>query len=200
MSKNEFLERLREGLSGLPQGDIEERLSFYGEMIDDRMEDGLAEEAAVAEIGSVDEVVAQIIEETPIGRIVIEKVRPKRRMRAWEIVLLVLGFPLWFPLLIAAFAVVLSVYVVIWAVIVSVWAVDLSLAVSAIGCAAVGIVLLCRGEGLRGLCAIGAGLVLAGLALFLFFGCKAATCGALKLTKRIARWIKSLFLGKEKTK
>ena len=94
----------------------------------------------------------------------------------------------------------LSVYVVIWAVIVSLWAVDLTLAAGAVGCAAGGVLLLCRGEAMRGICAIGAGLVLAGLALFLFFGCKAATRGAIKLTKCIARRIKSLFLGKEKTK
>ena len=84
MGKNEFLDHLREGLSGLPAGDIEERLTFYGEMIDDRVEDGLTEEEAVREIGDVDEVAAQIIEETPISRLVIEKVRPKRRFRAWE--------------------------------------------------------------------------------------------------------------------
>ncbi len=200
MGKNEFLDRLREGLSGLPSGDIEERLTFYGEMIDDRVEDGLTEAEAVEEIGPVEKVVAQIIEETPISRLVMEKVRPKRRFRAWEIVLLVLGSPIWLSLAIAAFAVVLSVYIVIWAVILSLWAVDLSLAAGALGCAAVGIVMLCRGEGLRGIVAIGAGLVLAGLSVFLFFGCRAATRGALYLTKCIARWIKSLFLGKEKTK
>lgn len=41
MSKQEFLAELRKALSGLPQGDIEDRLTFYSEMIDDRMEEGL---------------------------------------------------------------------------------------------------------------------------------------------------------------
>ena len=57
MNKQEFVERLRKGLSGLPQDDIEERLTFYSEMIDDRMEEGLSEEEAVGEIGSVDDAV-----------------------------------------------------------------------------------------------------------------------------------------------
>ena len=39
MTKQEFLAELRRGLSGLPQNDIEERLNFYSEMIDDRMEE-----------------------------------------------------------------------------------------------------------------------------------------------------------------
>ena len=44
MNKQEFLTRLRLGLAGLPQEEIAERVSFYHEMIDDRVEDGLTEE------------------------------------------------------------------------------------------------------------------------------------------------------------
>ncbi len=51
MSKQEFLAQLKDGLSGLPQSDIEERVAFYEEMIDDRIEEGLSEEQAVSEIG-----------------------------------------------------------------------------------------------------------------------------------------------------
>ena len=105
MNKQEFLDRLKEGMSGLPQEDITERLAFYSEMIDDRMEDGLTEEEAVAGIGTVDMLVPQIVEEIPITRIVKERVRPKHTLRAWEIVLLILGSPIWLSLLIAAVAV-----------------------------------------------------------------------------------------------
>ena len=48
MNKLEFMRRLREALSGLPQEELAERLTFYDEMIADRTEDGLSEEAAVA--------------------------------------------------------------------------------------------------------------------------------------------------------
>ena len=47
MNKLEFIAELRDRLSGLPQGEVEERLSFYSEMIDDRMEDGVSEKEAV---------------------------------------------------------------------------------------------------------------------------------------------------------
>ena len=56
MLKQEFLAQLRDALCGLPQRDIDERLTFYSEMIDDRMEEGLSEEEAVAAVGSVDEI------------------------------------------------------------------------------------------------------------------------------------------------
>ena len=56
MSKQAFLARLRKELSGLPKDDIEERLAFYEEMIDDR-----TEEEAVSAAGAIDEIVAQTI-------------------------------------------------------------------------------------------------------------------------------------------
>ena len=196
MDKQAFLTALEAGLAGLPQADIDERLGFYAEMIDDRVEEGLTEAEAVAELGSVEDIVAQIIADTPLTRIVRERMKPARRMRVWEIVLLVLGFPLWFPLLIAAFAVVLSVYIVIWAVIVSLWAVEVSFVAGALGGVAAGILSIVRGQMMQGAVLLCGAVVLAGLAIFLFFGCKAVTVGAAKLTKRIALWIKSLFMRK----
>ena len=77
MNKQQFLAQLRKGLSGLPQNDIEERLTFYSEMIEDQMEDGLSEEEAVSAIGSVDESVAQVVAETPLVKIAKEKIKPK---------------------------------------------------------------------------------------------------------------------------
>ena len=59
-------------------------------MIDDRMEEGLTEAEAIAGIGSVDKIVTQIVAETPITKLVREKVKPKRSLQAWEIILLVL--------------------------------------------------------------------------------------------------------------
>lgn len=194
MTKQAFLMQLQERLSGLPQEDIAERLSFYDEMINDRIEDGLSEEEAVSQIGTVDEVVSQILTETPITKLVKEKVKSNRKMKAWEIVLLVLGFPLWFPLLIAAFAILLAVYIVIWSVIVAFWGVDLSFAVSAVSCLIAGIVSVCMGLVFQGLVFISGALVLAALAIFLFFACKAATKGAIVLTNKVALGIKSIFL------
>ena len=70
------METLRKRLAGLPQAEIEERLAFYNEMIDDRIEDGLTEEEAVAEVGPVEDVVNQIMSEIPLTALVREKVRP----------------------------------------------------------------------------------------------------------------------------
>ncbi len=200
MLKQEFLNALREKLSGLPQADIEERLTFYAEMIDDRMEEGLSEEKAVEAIGSVDEVVSQIVAETPLTKIVKEKIRPKRRMRAWEIVLLVLGFPLWFPLLITAFVLILVFYIVLWTLVICLWTIEIALWASALACAVGAVGLFITKQPIPAFGAIGAAMVLAGLSIFLFFACKAATVGTVKLAGKIVHGVKSLFVGREKTK
>lgn len=205
MNKSEFLAELRSRLVGLPQNEIEERISFYSEMIDDRVEEGATEEDAVAGIGSIDEIVAQILEDVPLWSIVKEKVKKKREktekkrrsLKAWEIVLIVLGFPVWLPLLIAAFAVILSLYVVLWSVIISLWAVFVSLAACGLAGIVAGVGYAIFVKPIDGILLVAAGLVCSGLAIFAFIGCKAATKGTARLTKKMIFGIKHLFVGKD---
>ena len=197
MNKQEFLAQLRAGLAGLPQDDLEERLTFYSELLDDQMEEGLSEEEAVAAIGPVEEIVRQVIEETPLTKIAKERIRPRRQLNVWEIVLLVLGSPIWLSLGLAAAAVIFALYVVLWSVSVSLWAAFGALAVCAVGSIPACVIFVARGSGTAGLALLAAGMVCAGLTIFLFFGCRAATKGILTLTKCIAAWLKHCFLRKE---
>jgi uncharacterized membrane protein len=73
MKKEEFLSTLKKKLSSLPKQELEERLNFYSEMIDDRVEEGRTEEEAILDIGSIDDISAQIIAEIPLKKIVKEK-------------------------------------------------------------------------------------------------------------------------------
>ena len=197
MRKQEFLEKLHMGLSGLPQEDISERLTSYREMIDDRMEEGLSEEEAVAAVGSVEEIVAQAINETPLAKIAREKVRSGRRLKSWEILLLILGAPIWFSLAVAAVSVIFSLYVSVWAVIISLWAVFVSVAATSVAVIAGGSVLCCVVDKLQGVAMIGLGISCLGISIFVFFGCKVITNGLLLLTKKCALGIKNRFLQKE---
>jgi len=197
MSKQEFLAQLRKGLSGLPQDDIEERLTFYSEMIEDRKEEGFSEEEAVSAVGSVNEIVTQVVAETPFAKIAKERIKSKMRLSVGEIVLLVLGSPIWISLGIAAFAVILSLYISLWAVIISLWAVFASFAACSIGGVLACVVFIVDGNGASGLAMLSAGIVCAGLAIFMFYGCKAATKGTLILTRKIAIWTKNCFIKKE---
>ena len=197
MNKAEFLEDLRKSLSGLPQGEIDERISFYEEMIDDRVEEGLTEEEAIEAVGPVNTIVLQTISDTPLTKIVKERVSPKRRMKIWEIVLIVLGSPIWLSLLIGALAVLISVYAVLWAVVITMWAVVVSFVAGAVAGIAGGIFLCSRDNLMQGLLFVSAGLVLAGLSVYAFYGCKAATKALAKVSAGIALRVKRWFVRKE---
>lgn len=194
MTKLKFLLSLHERLRDFPQDEVEERLGFYSEMIEDRMEDGLPEEEAVAAVGTVEEIAAQIASELsacePANTPVSVTAPTKKKMAAWEIVLLILGAPVWLALLIAVVAVVFSLYVSVWAVIISLWAVFVSLAVSGAAVILTGSMLALGGHGMQGIALVGLGLVCSGLAVFCFYGCKAATAGTVALTGMLARVVK----------
>lgn len=197
MRKQEFLNELRAKLMGLPKQELEERLTFYSEIIDDRMEDGMTEEQAVLDIGSVDCIASQIISDIPLSKLAKERIKPKRKMKAWEIVLLALGSPIWLSLAIGLFAIVLSLYAVLWSVILSIWAVFASLVACSLGGLVAGIFFIFSGNTLTGLAMIGVSVFCAGVAILAFFGCKAATKGIILLTKKIALGIKKCFVKKE---
>ncbi len=197
MSKQEFLVQLRKGLSGLPQDDIEERLTFYSEMIDDRMEEGFSAEEAVSAVGSVDEIVAQVVADIPLTKFAKERIKSKRRLNAGEIVLLALGSPIWLSLGVAVFAVILSLYISLLSVIISLWAVFASLAACSVGGVLACVIFIVGGNDASGIAMLAAGIVCAGLSIFMFYGCKIATMGVLMFTKKIAIWIKNCFIKKE---
>lgn len=197
MSKQEFLAKLKTGLSGLPKDEIVERLNFYSEIIEDRIEEGISEEEAVSAVGTVDEIVVQAVTEIPLAKIAKERIKPKRRLRVWEIVLLALGSPIWLSLGIAVAAVIFSLYVLLWSVIISFWAVFGSIVLCFVGGIIAGIAMICTENVFSGIVMIGAGIVCAGISIFMFYGCKVATKGILILTKKIAVWIKNCFIKKE---
>ena len=198
MNKDTFFDELRKRLSGFPQDEVEERLSFYGEMIDDRIEDGMTEADAISQIGTVDEIADQVMSDIPLSRLVREQVSRNKPRKTWKVVLLALGSPVWGSLLIAAFAVILSLYIALWAVVISLYAVCLALAAAAVCCLPEAVLLLIKGNPAGALCSVGAAAICAGLAILMFFVCVKITKGVIKLTKTILRKIKTLFIRKEK--
>lgn len=199
MTKQEFLNELKRRLSGIPKQDCDEILDLYSEMIDDRMEEGLTEEEAVSNIGDVDEIAEQIIANISSVKELETGTKPKKRLRAGHIVLLVLGSPVWIPLAMAAFAVALSLYGVLWALVNVVWVVFVTLAACAVGGIISGTIFISRGLGASGIAMIGASLACAGLAIFSFIGGKASGFGVVRLTRAIVAGIKKCFVGKEKS-
>ena len=193
MNKTEFINQLSAALTGLSEEDIKKSVDFYTEMIDDRIEDGMPEEEAVAAVGSIDEIRSNILQEIPITRIVKEKITPKRAFSPMEIVLLIIGAPLWLPLLRTFIIVGLVLYLCFWIIILALYVVDLSVFVSGIA----GIISPFIGVGTvyGTVFLVGCGIALLGLSVLLFFGFNQVTKGMLFLSKKIVLGIKKLFVG-----
>ncbi len=188
MNKIEFLEAVRDRIKGLPAEDIESSLEYYSEMIDDRLEDGLSEEEAVAAMGLVEDVVSQIYMSMPLSKVVKVTAEPRKGGKAKK-VLLILTSPLW----IVSIVVFYILYAALWAVIGVLYAG--SGAVIMAGSAAVlgGVF-----TGGNALVYIGGGFICVGIGILmiLMINLLAKACG--KLGGVISRFIKSWFIRKGK--
>ena len=183
MTKQEFLSELERALGKLPHAEVEQALAFYDEAISDRMEDGLSEAEAVAGLGPVEEIAAQIAAETPpIPRAI---ARANTGSRTLNIVLLAVFSPIWVPVALALAAAALAVYVAIWAVIAALWAVDATL-------------VLMPFAGFAALAStLGGGMPLPGVFVFglvASFAVFWASKLLFRATRTFARWIASLFV------
>lgn len=191
MNKTEFLQALRAALGKLPSYEVEQSIAFYAEMIDDRVEDGMNEQDAVAGLGAASTIAAQIIAETPAIPKAIA--RANTGSRTLNVVLLAVFSPIWVPIAFALALTALAVYLSIWMVIVSLWMV---VAILILG-APLGVIALVdcvvKGFPLTGVLLFGGGLACTGMGLFAWFGVLGVSKGLVHLTHVFARWIKGLF-------
>ncbi len=205
MNKETFLTELRTRLEGLPETELNKSIDFYSEMIDDRLDDGLSEEEAVAALGSLKDITDRILEDVPLGKIVKEKVRKVqsgRGLRPWEIVLIVLGSPVWLPIAlslgIVALVLFIVFYLLFWLIILVFYIVDLCFALGGVAGIVCGVVAMAKGMVPYGFMLFGCGLFLGGLSIPFFFFCNIVAKGMIGLSKLITKGIKNLFVGRRK--
>lgn len=197
MNKQEYLEAIRSRISAMPADDVNRFMDYYSEMIDDRVEDGLSEEEAVADMGSPEAAVEQILEEMPLTKLVKEKIKPKHELKAWEVILIVLGSPVWIPLLITAAVLLLTLWIVAFALLISFYAVVLSFVVAGIGGLICAIPLFIANSPYTAVLMLGAALIGIGIAILFVVSVKPVTVGIFKACKASVNGIKRMFV-KEK--
>lgn len=187
MTKNEFIREIKIKTKNLTKAERKEIISYYNEMISERMEDGMSECDAIEAIGSVDELMSSYAPAKPVA----EPRSP--RLRAWHIVLIVIGSPLWICLLAAMLCVLLAFYIVIWAVVIAFYAVFAALAFSAFACVAAGFVSLFTAGPVYFFAYMGAGFVLSGLALLWLMPCNLLAKAMAKLSGKVGKGIFRFF-------
>lgn len=162
MSKDEFLRSLKRALRDVQRDERDRSLAYYREMILDRMEEGQTEEAVIAAMEPVDVIAAKLRADAA------EQGKLKKKREPWMIVLLVLGFPIWFSLLAAAAVVLIALYLVLWALDIVLFA--LIIALLCLGVTIfMGMALLFTPYSLLGLLLVGCALCAVGLGLLLLW-------------------------------
>ena len=194
MNKAEFLAALRINLCGMPEQDVQKAEDFYSEMIDDRIDSGMSETEAAASLGSPEDAARGILLEMPLGKLIKVKARRSRRLSALEIILLVLGFPVWGALVVSAIAVFVSIYVSLWAIVVSLYAADFAIAVSALSAFVAAGVMFTGGNGAAGVFLLGAAIACVGLSVLMFFVCNFVAKGLVFVSKLGVKGLKKLFV------
>ena len=191
MNRAKFLRSLKRALRAYPRDSVQKTLDYYDEMISDRMEDGLSEAQAIAALGSIEDIV-QSLPQT-------EGTEPKpasQRKRGWNTALLVLGFPLWLPLLIAFFAVLLAGVVVLLAAMPCLFVAVLALAAAVLWAGAAGLYQLFNLNWAQALCLFGGALSCAGLSCLLYTPVMRLERALGRLVLRILAWVRHIFTGK----
>lgn len=138
MNKLEFLNILRQELERQSISNIDNMIEYYDEMICDRIEDGMTEEEAVESMDSIQDIVREAVLDKSVPTLVKERVK-KSREKAKEgghewvwILLAILGFPVWFPLVLTAIILAFTFFLVFWILVGTVFIVILSLGIAAV--------------------------------------------------------------------
>ncbi len=182
MNKIEFAAELERLLQDLPDEERKRSVDFYSEMIDDRMEDGESEEAAVAGLGSPRSVADGIMENAA------GSISRRRKIDSWMIVLAVMASPIWLPILVSAAAVVLSLFVSVWSVILSFAAAAIGIAAGAVGGAGVSVVMFVTQPLADAVFILGCSIMLAGVAIFGVYASERIIVLSAKGTARLFKW------------
>ena len=196
MRMDKYLSALESGLTQLPEEDRKKQVSYYKELIDDMKEEGLSEEEIAEKLGSPEKAAEEILKEQPLPALIKSRVRPRKGWTVLNVILLILGSPIWLSIGIALLAVILSVYVVIWAVVAVLFCVVLAILAAGIFGVFLFAVNLIPAT-VSSLFVLGLGLLCLGLTAPALLLTIAVTKGVCKLTGRIAKWIRSLFIRKE---
>lgn len=200
MTKAEYLETLRNGLSDIKAPDIDNRLSFYEEMIDDRMEDGMSEEEAVNSMEDISEILDSVLLEKSVPALVAKKVKNKKEEAEKKglgiiwLILAIIGFPIWLPLLIVFFTLILVFYIVFAVIIASLFITVGAIGLSGIGCILIPFFAFKSMAFSTTLGCVGAAIVLIGLSILLFRPLCFISKALFSLFNACLRKIKTLFI------
>lgn len=112
MNKAEFLNELSFCLQKMNTTEKNKFIIYYDEMISDYVETGMAEIDAVKKIGIPKKIAEELLESYDNAKIDL----PFTQNKALNLIVTIVGFPLWGSVLLTVILLVISIYVIFWCV------------------------------------------------------------------------------------
>ena len=193
MNKEQYISQLKGRMEAAGITNVDERIEFYDEMLSDRIDSGMEEEAAVSSMEDIEDIIENARLEKPVTALVAEKViksheeAKKKGNGALWIILAIIGFPIWLPILCVLFSLLLVIYIVLWTIVFTIFVVLLSFAIAAVASLAAFITMFFNPiPSPIGFAGLGGALFFGGLTVLLFKPC-------VVLAKSIATMIPAIF-------
>lgn len=216
MTKREFVYALRCRLNDLPVPETEPYIEYYIEMIDDRIDEGMTEEEAVADVGTPEEIEHRIRiqyandgHSSRQGEGFFARMRRKlhldRPLEGWQAVVLVVAILLFFPLMgmviglvFGALGLIVGMFFTAFGVVVACYATTVGLFAGGIGLLVTGIIRLAQHLTGEGLFLLGGGFLLIGLSALALWGVVALTRLILKGLRKLLERLSSRRQGRRR--
>lgn len=200
MKKEEFLKKLKEELENANINNTNDIIEYYEEIIDDKIEEGITEKEAVSSIGSIDTIIKNELLDRPMTTIIKEKVKDKKEKaekngtKPLLIALIILGIPVWVPLLIGLIGIIIGILCSVFGIIIALFASILGIGIASIACLFTCIVSIFTNSGHITLMVFSVGLILAGLVMLLIPFSALITKGIINIIKTLIKGIKKIFV------
>lgn len=196
MNKAEFLSVLRDKLKKyMTSEDVEATLEYYSEMADDICEGEGSEEQAIEKLGSPEQAAKQILSDFPIKKLVKNRFFGKSISKT-NIVLLIVGSPMWISIIAVFIAIVAAYYSLLLALAVIFFSVGIALAAVIIAGLIYGIIGFIRTNPATAGFFIGCGIAAAGLFILVIPAIKPFIRLMIKLFCLMPKCIRAILIGK----
>ena len=114
MMKKEFIHELKLKLKSFNHIEVDKIIDFYSELIDEKIESGMKEEAAIKSFGDIDLIVKRVSADLVIERIDNKSSKP---ITSFLIILGICASPILIPIGIGFFAVFISIFITFFSII-----------------------------------------------------------------------------------
>ncbi len=174
MTKMQFETSLRARLRGIPENEVNRYVEYYMEMINDRIDEGMGEDEAVAAVGHLDDIEARIRSERQQQFVNSAKPEGKKKLSSGAAAAIIIGCILFSPLIIGLLGIAIGLVFGVIGIAIGLFFAAVGIYIGALACVAAGFGIMfisifsfSAGMPANGLFMLGGGFFLTGISILI---------------------------------